>query len=74
MALAIDITDGCGLSNEACCVFILLLKSYITKVLEYKGDLNKIIKFECIAMCSLVMSLYSCDISISNNYLIYNTL
>ena len=33
----------------------VLLKSYITKVLEYKGYFNKI-KFVSVAMCSLVMS------------------
>ena len=38
---------------------MLLLKSYITKVLEYKGE---IIKFVCVAMRSLVMSLHSRDI------------
>ena len=46
-------------------VVILLVKRYITKVLEYKGDLNKIIKFVCVAMYSLVMSLHSCDIPIN---------
>ena len=52
MTLAIDITDGWGHSNEACRVPLL-----ITKVLQYKADLNKRIKFVCVAMCSLVMSL-----------------
>ena len=33
------------------------------KILECKGDLNKTIKFVCIAMCSLVMSLHSRDIA-----------
>ena len=108
MALVIDITDGRGLSNEACRELLLkkskimaflftensrltkkevcydgnfdlklLYTAYITKVLEYKGDLNKIIKFVCVAMCSLVMSLHSRDISINNNnylLLLYITL
>ena len=43
------------------------IKRYITKVLVYKGDLNKTIKFVCIAMCSLVMSLHSRDLPIINN-------
>ena len=40
----------------------VLLKSYITKVLEYNGDLNRRIKFVCVAMCSLMMSSCSCDL------------
>ena len=36
--------------------FIVLLKHFITKVLENKVDLNGRIKFVCVAMCSLVMS------------------
>ena len=48
---------------------------FITKVLEYKAGLKGRIKFVCIAMCSLVMSLCSHDLhvtSLNNNY--YNTL
>ena len=48
---------------------------FITKVLEYKAGLKGGIKFVCIAMCSLVMSLCSHDLhvtSLNNNY--YNTL
>ena len=54
---------------------MLLLKHFITKVLEYKASLKGRIKFVCIAMCSLVMSLCSRDLhvmSLINNY--YNTL
>ena len=54
---------------------MLLLKHFITKVLEYKAGLNRRIKFVCIAMCSLVMSLCSRVLqvmSLNNNY--YNTL
>ena len=42
-----------------------LLKSFITEVLEYKAGLNKRIKFVCVAMCSLVMSLCSRDLLIN---------
>ena len=42
------------------------IKSFITKVLEYKYGLNKRIKFVCVAMCSLVMSLCSCDLSMTS--------
>ena len=48
------------------------LKHFITKVLKYKVGR---IKFVCIAMCSLVMSLCSHDLyvtSLNDNY--YNTL
>ena len=38
----------------------LVLKSFIV----YKGDLNKTIKFVCVAMYSLVMSLHSRDLLI----------
>ena len=38
---------------------IVLQYTFKTKVLEYIGDLNKIIKFVCVAMCSLVMSFHS---------------
>ena len=54
---------------------MLLLKHFITEVLEYKAGLKRRIKFVCVAMCSLVMSLCSCDLhvtSLNNNY--YNTL
>ena len=54
---------------------MLLLKHFITKVLEYKAGLNGRIKFVCVAVCSLVMILCSCDlhvISLSN--INYNTL
>ena len=56
--LAYGVTVGISAYN-------LLLKSYITKVLEYKGDLNKTIKFVCVAVCSLVMSLHSRDLPIN---------
>ena len=52
--------------------FMLLLKHFITEVLEYKAGR---IKFVCVAMCSLVMSLCSRDLhvtSLNKNY--YNTL
>ena len=39
--------------------YILLLKSYITKVLEYKANT---IKFVCVVICSSVMNLYSRDL------------
>ena len=54
---------------------MLLLKHFITKVLEYKAGLKGRIKFVCVAMCSLVMILCSRDLhvtSLNNNY--YNTL
>ena len=54
---------------------MLLLKHFITKVLEYKAGLKGRIKFVCVAMCSLVMNLCSHDLhvtSLNNNY--YNTL
>ena len=54
---------------------MLLLKHFITEVLEYKADLKGRIKFVCVAMCSLVISLCACDLhvtSLNNNY--YNTL
>ena len=34
--------------------------------LEYKGNLNKTIKFLCVPMCSLVMSLHSRDLLITH--------
>ena len=43
-----------------------LHKSIITKILEYKACLNRRIKFVCIAMCSLVMSLCSCDLLVTS--------
>ena len=51
---------------------MLLLKHIITKVLEYKVDLKGRIKFVCIAMFSLVMSLDLHVMSLNNNY--YNIL
>ena len=41
--------------------FVLLLKTVVTNVLEYTASLN--LKFKCVrvAMCSLVMSLFSRD-------------
>ena len=36
------------------------------KVLEYKVGLNRRIKFACIAMCSLVMSLCSRDLLVTS--------
>ena len=54
---------------------MLILKHFITKVLEYKAGLNTIIKSVCVAMCSLMMNLYSCDLAtcdIIKQY--YNTL
>ena len=51
--------------------FMLLLKHFITKILEYKAGLKGRIKFVCVAMCSLVMSLCSHDLhvtSLNNNY------
>ena len=50
---------------------MLLLKHFITKVLEYKPGLKGRIEFVCIAMYSLVMSLCSHDLhvtSLNNNY------
>ena len=46
---------------------MLLLKHFITKVLEYKVGLKGRIKFVCVAMCSLVMSLCSRDLHVSLN-------
>ena len=46
--------------------FILLSKTFITKVLEYKAGLNRRIKFACVAMCSLVMSLCSRDLLVTS--------
>ena len=54
---------------------MLLLKHFITEVLEYIAGLKGRIKFVCVAMCSFVMSLCSRDLhmmSLNNNY--YNTL
>ena len=51
--------------------FILLLKSFIIKVLEHKADLNGKIKFVYVALHSLVISLCSHD-AVSIFY--YNTL
>ena len=42
--------------------FMLLLKHFITEVLEFKVGLKGRIKFVCVAMCSLVMSLCSRDL------------
>ena len=39
--------------------FILLLNSFITSVLEYKTSLNLNFKCVCVAVCFLVMNLYS---------------
>ena len=41
--------------------FVLLLKSVNINVLEYKASLNLKFKCVCIAMCSLVISLFSHD-------------
>ena len=38
-----------------------LYLSFIASILEYKADLNTKCKCVCIAMCSLVMSQFSCD-------------
>ena len=43
---------------------MLLLKHFVTKVPEYKAGLKRRIKFVCIAMCSLVMSLCSRDLHV----------
>ena len=54
---------------------MLLLKHCITKVLKYKAGLKGRVKFACVAMCSLVLSLCLRDLhvtSLNNNY--YNTL
>ena len=66
MRVAYSVTVGIFAQNH----FILLLKSYFTKVLaiEYKSDSNKRIKFVCIDMCSLAMSLHLRDLPISNYY------
>ena len=50
---------------------VLLSKSFITKVLEYKAILNGITKFVSIAMCSLAMSLWSCDLHVMSLYSYY---
>ena len=49
------------------------IKSFITKVLKYKASLIKGIKFVCVAMCSLVMSLCSCDLLMTSliNYSVW---
>ena len=55
--------------------YMLLLKHFITKVLKYKAGLKGRVKFACVAMCSLVMSLCLRDLhvtSLNNNY--YSTL
>ena len=55
---------------------MLILKHFITKVLECKAGLKGRIKFVCIAMCSLVMTLCSRDLhvtSLNNNYYIMNS-
>ena len=39
-----------------------LYATFKTEVLEYKAGLNGRIKFVCVAMCSLVMSLCSRDV------------
>ena len=41
---------------------MLLLKHFITKVLEYKAGLKGRIRFVYVAMCSLVMNLCSRDV------------
>ena len=41
---------------------MLLIKSFISKVLEHKAGLITRIKFICIAMCSVVMNLCSRDL------------
>ena len=46
--------------------FMLLLKHRITKVLEYTACLKGRIKFVCVAMCSLVMSLCSRDLLVTS--------
>ena len=53
--IAYSVTIGILAQNN----FLLLLKHFVTKVLEYKAGLNRRIKYVCIAMCSLVMSLCS---------------
>ena len=56
-------------------VGILALTTFLNKsTIEYKGYLNKRIKFVCVAMCGLVMSLHSRDLPINNKLLTYNTL
>ena len=64
--LAYSVTIRISAQNN----FMLLLKHFITKVLEYEAGLNRRIKFVCIAMCSLVMSLCSRDLHVTS----YNTL
>ena len=51
---------------------MLLSKGSITKVLDYKAGLNRRIKFACIAMCSLVMSLCLSDDVIKDYYNTFN--
>ena len=46
--------------------FLLLLKSFITKALEYKAVLKK--QFACVAMHFLVMSSYSRDLLLTSLY------
>ena len=46
--------------------FMILLKHFITKVLEYIAGLNGRIKFVCVAMCSSVMSLCSHDLHMTS--------
>ena len=45
---------------------MLLLKHFVTKVLEYKAGLKGRIKFVCVAMCSLVISLCSRDLHVTS--------
>ena len=59
--LAYSVTIRISAQNN----FILLLKHFITKVLEYKMGLKGRIKFVCVAMCSLVMSLCSRDLHVT---------
>ena len=46
---------------------MLLLKHFITKLLEAKAGLKRI-KFVCVAMRSLVMNLCSCDLHVIKYY------
>ena len=57
--------------SALCYVF---LKHFITKVLKYEAGLNRRIKFVCVAMYSLVMSLYSRYLHVTslNNITILN--
>ena len=45
---------------------MLLLIHFNTKVVEYKAGLKGRIKFVCVAMCSLVMSLCSRDLNVTS--------